>query len=278
MNMKFTTPASAAFLSLALAGCGHSEIDTVKAATVPQESTDTYETALSDRASCEKDSWHTFKDDTNRTVVEYRCELKNGAALLAAFRQQKISDTQHDYQGYYRGLDQTAGSIQNPEQLEKQLSDAQSQLAQLQANGAPSGADIPKDPEALKQGIVNSASAMEVAQSAVERAQRELDDARSNQTGVQQARARFEGAEKDALAQIDKTYGGVTNATEVFQWYVKDDEVVPALAGVELTKQDGSTARQDRRWQQTMSDLLNHRGDDHVHAVLNVPDNIVPGQ
>jgi chromosome segregation ATPase len=215
-----------------------------------------------------------FKDDTNRAVVEYRCDLKNGAALLAAFRQQKIADTQHDFQGYFNGLDQTAGSIQNPEQLEKQLADAQSQLARLQTNGTPS-ADTP---EALKQGIVNRSSGMEAARSAVEQAQRELDDARNNQTGVQQEHARFEKQEKDALAQIDRTYGNVTQASEVFQWYVRDDEVVPAWAGVELTKQDGSTARQDRGWQQTMWDLLNHRGDDHVHAVLNVPDNIVPGQ
>ncbi|MFM0619414.1 hypothetical protein PQR37_35760 [Paraburkholderia nemoris] len=274
MNMKFTTLASAAFLSLALAGCGHSEIDTVKAAIVPQDSTHTYETALSNRDSCEKDSWRTLKDDTNRTVVEYRCDLKNGAALLAAFRQQKIADTQHDFRGYFNGLDQTAGNIQNPEQLEKQLADAQNLLAQLQANGAPSA----ETPEALKQGIVNREGAMEVAQSAVERAQRELDDARSNQTGVQQERARFAQAEKDTLAQIDRTYGNVTQASEVFQWFVRDTDVVPTWSGVELTKQDGNTVRQDRGWQQTMWDLLNHRGDDHVHAVLNVPDNIVPGQ
>lgn len=275
MKMKFSMLASAAFLSLALAGCGHSEVDTVKAATVPQDSTHTYGTALSNRDSCEKDSWRTFKDDTNRTVVEYRCELKSGPALLAAFRQQKITDTQHDFQGYYRGLDQTAENIrqQNPEALEKQLADAQSQLAHLQANGVPA-ADTP---EALKQGIVNRTSKMEAAQSAVERAQRELDDARSNQTGVQQARERFEQQEKDAIAHIDKTYGGVTGASEVFQWYVRDNEVVPAWAGVELTNQDGNL-RQDRGWQQTLWDLLNHRGDDHVHAVLNIPDNIVPGQ
>ncbi|WP_245163565.1 hypothetical protein [Burkholderia latens] len=192
MKMKFTMLVSAAFLTLALAGCGHSEVDTVKAATVPQDSTHTYGTALSNHDSCEKDSWRTFKDDTNRTVVEYRCELKNGAALLAAFRQQKIINTQRDFQGYYHGLDQTAGSIQNPGQLEKQLADAQSRLAQVQANGAPS-ADTP---EALKQGIVNRESAMGAAQSAVERAQRELDDARSNQTGVQQERERFEQQEK----------------------------------------------------------------------------------
>ncbi|RQY65620.1 hypothetical protein [Burkholderia stagnalis] len=277
MNMKYMPFALAAILSLALAGCGRSEVNTVKAAAVPQDATHTYDTALSNRDSCQKDEWRSFKDDTNRTVVEYRCDLKNGAALLAALGQQKISDTQHDYQGYYHGLDQTAESIRqkNPDVLEKQLSDAQRQLAQLQANGAPSVADTP---EALKQAIVNRESAMQTAQSSVERAQRELDDARNNRTGVQQERARFEQAEKDALAQIDKAYGGVTKATEVFQWFVRNGEVVPAWSGVELAKQVGSTTRLDRTWNQTMWDLLHHRGDDHVHAVLNVPDNIVPGQ
>lgn len=274
MKTKFTTLAWAACLSVALAGCGHPEVDKVKAATVPQDSTHTYDTALSNRSSCEKDEWRSFKDGSNRMVVEYRCELKDGAALLTAFRLQKIADTQHDFQGYYHGLDQTAGSTQNPEQLQKQLADAQSQLAQLQANGA-AATDTP---EALKQGIVNRDSAVEAARSAVERAQRELDNARSNQTGVQQERARFEQQEEDTLAKIDKTYGGVTEASEVFQWYVRDDDVLPAWSGVELAKQDGSTSRLDRSWNLMMGDLLSHRGNDHVHAVLNIPDNIAPGQ
>lgn len=157
--MKSMSLVVAAILSLALSGCGRSEIDTVKATAVPQDATHTYGTALSNCDSCDKDSWRTFKDDTNRTIVEYRCELKNGAALLAAFRQQKIADTQRDFQGYLSGLDQTAGSIRNPEQLEKQLAEAQSHLAQLQANGTPS-ADTP---EALKQGLVNRSSEMQAA-------------------------------------------------------------------------------------------------------------------
>jgi len=277
MNMKSIPLALAAILSLALFGCGHSEIDTVKAAAVPQDATHTYDTALSNRSSCEKDEWRSFKDNSNRTVVEYRCDLKDGAALLAALRQQKINDTHHDFEGYYQGLDRTAESIgqRNPELLEKKLADAQSQLAQLQTNGPPSRAD---SPEALRQANVNLESAMGAAQSAVERVQRELDDARNAKVGVQQERARFAQQENDTLAQIDKEYGGITEATEVFQWFVRDDDVVPAWSGVELTKQDGNTTRQDRSWKQTMSDLLSHRGDDHIRAVLGVPDNLVLGQ
>jgi len=274
--MKLISSTCLAALSLALSACGHSEVDTVKAASIPQDPTHTYATALSNRNSCEKDSWRSFKDDSNRMVVEYRCDLKNGAQLLAAFRRQKIADTQHDFQGYYNGLDQMAESVRqrNPEALETQLADAQSHLAQLQAHNTPS-ADTP---EALKQSIVNHASEMEAAQSAVERAQRQLNDARNGLAGVEQERGRFEKQEKDALAQIDKAYAGITQATEVFQWFVRDTEVVPAWAGVELAKQDGSTTRLDRNWQQTVWDFLRHRGDDHVHAVLNVPDSIVRGQ
>ncbi|WP_259344498.1 DUF3435 domain-containing protein [Burkholderia pseudomallei] len=275
--MKIITLALAAVSSLVLTGCGHSEVNTVKAATLPQDATHTYDTALLNRSSCEKDEWRSFKDDTNRTVVEYRCDLKGGAELLAAFRQQKISDTQHDYQGYYHGLDQTAERIRqrNPDVLEKQLADAQRQLAKLEANAAPSGAETP---EALKRAIVSREGATEAAQSAVERAKRELNDAKSGLAGVQKERARFEQSEKDALAQIDRTYGGITKASEVFQWFVRDAEVMPTWSGVELTKQDGSTARLDKNWMPTMRDLLSHRGDDHVHYTLDVPDNIVPGQ
>ncbi|WP_186125956.1 hypothetical protein [Burkholderia gladioli] len=280
MKTKFTTLAAAASLSAALAACGHSEINTVKATTVPQDSTHTYETALSNRTSCEKDSWRTFKDETNRTVVEYRCELKSGAALLAAFRQQKIADTQRDFQGYYHGLDQTTEQAShNPEAAEKELADAQNKLAQLQSqtDTAKSNAAASGDPGALRQTMVNQDDVV-AAQRVVEQAQQHLDDAKTTLASLPQERARFEQQEKDAIAQIDKAYGGVTGASEVFQWYVRDSEVAPAWVGVELTKQDGSTVRQDRGWQQTLWDLLNHRGDDHVHAVLNVPDNIAAGQ
>ncbi|MGX5885793.1 hypothetical protein MJS38_34470, partial [Burkholderia gladioli] len=119
---------------------------------------------------------------------------------------------------------------------------------------------------------------MEATQSPVEQAQQELDDARSDQTGVRQEREHFEQQEKDALVQIDNEYSGITKATEVFEWFVRDDDVAPAWSGVELRKQDGNTTRQDGSWKQTMSDLLVHRGGDHVRAVLNVADNAALGQ
>jgi len=63
--MKLISSTSLAALSLALSAFGHSEVDAVKAASIPQDPTHTYATALSNRNSCEKDSWRSFKDDTN---------------------------------------------------------------------------------------------------------------------------------------------------------------------------------------------------------------------
>ncbi|WP_414449804.1 hypothetical protein AB4851_28745 [Burkholderia sp. 22PA0099] len=264
----------------ALAACGHSEVDTVKKSTVPQDPTHTYETALSNRSSCERDEWHIFKDDSGRSVVEYRCDLKDGAALIAAYRQKKILDTQNDFQGYLRGLDQTTEQAeQSPEFWEKALVDAQSKLAQMQsqADAAKSSAAAAGDPSALRQAMVNQGD-IEGAQRAAEQAQQHLADAQNTLTSLPQERARFEQQEKDALAQIDGAYGGVTKTTEVFQWFVRDDSIVPAWSGVELTKQDGSTVRRNKDWQRTMGDLISHRGDDHVHYALDVPDNIAPAQ
>ncbi|WP_334032898.1 hypothetical protein [Burkholderia gladioli] len=280
MKSNLTHFALVTAMCAALAGCGHSEIDTVKAAPIPQDSTHTYETALSNRSACERDEWHTAKDDSGRTIVEYRCDLKDGAALIAAYRQKQILDTRNDFQGYLRGLDQTTEQAkQSPEFWEKALADAQSKLAQVQsqADAAKSSATASGDPSALRQAMVNQAD-VEGAQRAVEQAQQHLADAQNTLTSLPQERARFEQQEKDALAQIDGAYGGVTKTTEVFQWFVRDDSIVPAWSGVELTKQDGNTVRRNKDWQRTMGDLISHRGDDHVHYALDVPDNVAPAQ
>ena len=285
MNMKLKAFALMT-LGLALTGCGHSEIDAVKATVVPQDSTHTYSTALSERDSCEKDEWRTFKDKTNRTVVEYRCFLKSGAQLLATLRQQKIRETQSDYQGYYRGIDASIEETKKgPETFEKILAEAQDKLAQAQADEAKANAKVGyEDPiQAKRRAAVNSEMGpVAGANFSVQQAQQHLNDAKDNLEKrlaiMQQERSRFEQAEKAALVQIDKTYDGVTKASEVFQWFVKTSEVIPAQASVEFEKQDGSVTHLNKDWNLTMRDLLHYRGEDHVRYALNAPGTNVPGQ
>ncbi|QWF13229.1 hypothetical protein KME70_14575 [Ralstonia solanacearum] len=275
-------------LSLALAGCSQPEVGAVKAATVPEDPTHTYGSALSNRESCAQDEWRTFNDDTSRLVVEYRCTLKNGVDLLAAMRQQKIRETQDEYQKYYRGLDQSIESTkQGPATSEKLLAEAQDKLAKLQASSDSAQnhtqmAD--EDPaQALRRAAVNNEMGVGAsAKFAVEQAQRHLTNAKANLekdlASLQRERTRFERAEKDALAQIDKSYNGITKASEVFRWFFRDSHVVPAWSGVELLKQDGSVAHWNKDWKLTVRDLLHHRGEDHVRYVLNAPANVTLGR
>jgi chromosome segregation ATPase len=273
-------------LSIALAGCSHREIETTKAAIVPQDSTHTYETALSNRGSCEKEEWHASKDETNRMVVEYRCTLKNGPKLLAALREQKIREIQNDYQGYYRGLDQAVNDTkQSPEISNKLLSEAKETLAQAQADQARANASLGNDDpvHALRRAAVQSEmGSVASAKFSAERAQQHLnestEDLEKKLASLEGERARFEKEEKEALVQIDKMYDGIVKASEVFRWFVKDNEVVPASAGVEFEKLNGSVTHVNKDWKLTMRDLLHYRGDDHVRYVLNVSGNIVPGQ
>lgn len=59
-----------------LAGCLDSNIDTVREARFDMEPSFTIGQALDSRPLCQSNSWDEVQDNKNRTVVEYRCEIK----------------------------------------------------------------------------------------------------------------------------------------------------------------------------------------------------------
>jgi len=287
-NMKTNTKLKLVTLvmSVLLAGCDSSEVSTVKEATVPQDQTHTYETALSNRASCESEKWKTFEDNSNRTAVEYRCVLKNATGLLAAMHARKIKETQSEFQNYYQAMDQRIEETrQRPALLEKEAAETQEKLAQTQAEEAKADQINGKgDPMyALRMAAIRKETgAVAGTQFSAERVQQSLSDAKANLekdiASLQQEKERFQKGEQDALAGIEKNYGNATEATEVFQWVVKDEKVFPSWSGVEIQKQDGSVINLDKNWDMTMRDLLRNRDEGHVHYALGIPDNVVSGE
>lgn len=59
-----------------LAGCLDNNIDTVREARFDMEPSFTIGQALDNRPLCQSHSWDEVQDSKNRTVVEYRCEIK----------------------------------------------------------------------------------------------------------------------------------------------------------------------------------------------------------
>ncbi|WP_323028614.1 hypothetical protein [Castellaniella defragrans] len=92
--MKTSLKASAVCISLGLllSGCSDSEVSSVKATVYPLDKTLTYEAALSGRKACSDTKWSTSKDDANRIIVQYRCELGNTKSALQEARDLKIKD------------------------------------------------------------------------------------------------------------------------------------------------------------------------------------------
>lgn len=283
-NMQFRLVAL--ITSVLLTGCDSSEVSIVKKMTVPQDQTHTYETALSNRATCETSEWRTFKDNANREAVEYLCVLKNGAELLAAKRAWQIKEIRSEFQNYYQAMDQRIEEAkQHPAFLEKRVVELQEKLAQAQAQEAQADKENgDNDPvRAMRRAAVrNEMGAVASAKFSAERTEQSLLDAKANMeenlASLQREKERFQEDEKNALARIEKSYGGVVKATEVFQWSVKGEEVFPAWSGVKLQKQDGAIISLNTNWGLTIRDLLHYRGDDHVRYALDIPGGVVLGQ
>lgn len=273
------------FITLALAGCGNSDVSAVKATVLPQDSTHTYDTALSKRKSCKDDSWEISTDEANRKVVSYQCAFKDGAELIEALRLQKLADVQKEYQVYYSGLASSLEQIkQGPESSRKFLVEAQAKLDQAMADYTKEMDDLKDDPiRAMRVAQVrNEMGPLASAKASASHAQQSLKDAEDNLdsrvASIQSERERFERSEKSAVEAINTTYEGTAKASEVFTWFVRDGNVTPAWSGVELTKNDGSVTKLQQNWPFTIRHLLQYRGEDHVRSALNVPANVIPGK
>jgi hypothetical protein len=66
----------AALASMALAGCGNSDISKVKAMKFDANPTYTIDQAFGHRKVCESVKWDTLVDERSRNLVEYRCTFK----------------------------------------------------------------------------------------------------------------------------------------------------------------------------------------------------------
>lgn len=284
MSLGLTNFRTAILITTLLAGCGSSEITAVKKASVPEDQTHTYETALAGRASCESEEWRTFKDDSNRPAVEYRCVLKGAPELTAAMRARKIAETNKEFQNYYEALDQRIEEAKrSPAEEAGRAEQAQRELTQTEAEEASANQRFAHEDavSAMKRAALrNEMGPLASARFAAERARQSADDAASNLernlASLQSEKERYEKSEKNVLGDIEKSYGSVTKATEIFRWVVKQDKVIPGWAGVELQKQDGTTIRVNKNWTMHMRDILHYRGGDHVRYALDIPGDLIP--
>ncbi|WP_150558776.1 hypothetical protein [Pandoraea bronchicola] len=241
----------------------------MKAAHDPVDQTHTYGSALSERAACKNISWKTFKDSSNRTSVEYRCELNDAVAEL-----NKVRDAQIEaINGYLKASNDNLGkaiegAAGDAARYAKLVEEKKAELHEIDEKREAQMAGM-DGPSALKAKQVWDASRAYAA-SELERYQAELDKANAgaNTASLEGSRQSYQQRYADDIANLHKKYDGVKSVTEVIQWAVKDTEVIPTYFGFEIDSDLGKkTSDKSSQFRGFLEQIGQHRGQDYVAFV-----------
>ncbi|VVE52281.1 hypothetical protein PIN31009_04735 [Pandoraea iniqua] len=269
MNLSIRYCVATALLCALLTGCEDSEIGTVKAASYPGDQTHTYGSALSDRAVCKSTSWKTFKDASNRSAVEYRCELNDAVAALNKVRDAQIDDLN----GYLKASNDNLskaieGTAGDADRYAKLLEEKKAVVQQIDEKAQVQLAGM-DGPSALKAKQVLDASRA-YAVSEVERYQAELDKAKAggNAESLKASMQSYQDRVTTDIASLHAKYDGVKSVTEVIQWAVNDKTVVPTYFGFEIDSANGKqTVDKSSQFTGYLRQIVANRGQDYVTLV-----------
>ncbi|MFJ2995140.1 hypothetical protein [Pandoraea sp. NPDC087047] len=266
MDLKLRYCIASALLCTMLTGCEDSEIGLVKAATYPADQTHTYGSALSKRAACKSITWKTFTDDSNRSAVEYRCELSDAVPQL-----NKVRDTQiEEINGYLKASNENLGKAidgvaGDAARYAKLLEEKKAELQQIDEKSQAQMANM-DGPSALKAKLVSDASRAYVA-SEVARYQAEFDKANSGESAASLKGSMQSYQERYAndISNLHRKYDGVKSVTEVIRWVVKDKEVIPAYFGFEVDSELGKkSSDKSSQFKGYLQQIVLNRGQDYV--------------
>ncbi|HEY4071569.1 MAG TPA: hypothetical protein VGM52_00550 [Herbaspirillum sp.] len=271
--MKLKTHIVLALMSAVLAGCGDASVETVKNAQIAVQPDFTYGNALEKRDTCEKTSWKSDKDATNRSVVEYRCVLKDIGTAIDKVKAADINQVTIRMNSSKMFAEQDvkslAGSI---EAYEKSLRETQAlieakkvQLAERAKAGLPplperatSFSDMTRGEEYMPIG--NLQDRAQGIQNMIEQNQRKLAQAQQSQAGGAVDAARRRDAE---IARINRRYEQIKGITQIIRWTVTDaGKVVPAHFTAEVESTQGT--KEYETMQSNYAAIIKYRGSDYL--------------
>ncbi|QNK01516.1 hypothetical protein [Dyella telluris] len=184
---------------IGLAACGSSSINKVKSSPISNGQAFTVGQALDNRKVCAATSWDTHKDERNREIVEYRCELKDATTYFKtqttewlASNEQHVKDVADVYDGKLQ-------------QMKAEVDEAKARLAQAQANKS-STADAQTDFDSLIRGIQNQ----------IDSGQTQLDE----YTKTYDQFKREAAVERDQSNSFISGFAAVAKSEEVYQWTI----------------------------------------------------------
>ena len=224
--MELRNIATLAVACIGLAACGSSSISKVKSSQISNGQAFTVGQAFDNRKVCAATSWDTHKDERNREIVEYRCELKDAPTYLKAQTTEWLASNEQHYKDVVEGYD---GKLQ---QMKAEVDETKARLAQAQAN-KPSTADAQADFDSLIRGI----------QSQVDSGQAQLGD----YTKTYDQFKREAAADRDQSNSFIGGFAAVSKSEEVYQWTMDPNgDPVLIYGGYVLEDRSGKVIKEVR--------------------------------
>lgn len=223
-----------------LAGCGSSAVSTVQESKYEQDPTFTMGQILNNREVCESVSWRTIKDDRNRTVVEYRCDLKSSGDLLRSTAKAYVAEEERSFTAYLAVLD--ANLQKKKDSLQRHKED----LARIE--GASSDQALMSALDLQTEGMSPEVQALEIQRvkservaslsSLIDSGEREI----VSWEGAQSQNRSQLAAEQEAKVRTAKALGQAKEVQEVYRWVIDSDgNPVLTYGGYEILADGGST-------------------------------------
>lgn len=232
-------------LSVNLAGCGNSDISSVKKMTLTADQTYTIGQVFDNRKACDSTKWSESTDDRGRKIVEYRCDFggvaEYGESYTAYFKKnlQSYADTMKNSYAAAIPEDQKSVNFDSAQvaRYQNEINSPDTVQSLVQKNPQFASLSTVELQTTIQQTLESAKDNLPIAQKTLQNDQEKLNQAIA---GKDQYFATMDKKLSDKLGQLDGL--GLKSASEVYQWAIPEDgDPTLIYAGEEITLQNGQT-------------------------------------
>ena len=205
--------------TIALSACSKSPVGIVKDGYIDSARTTTVANGLGKRPLCKSTHWDSFKDDKDRTVVQYKCTIIDGIDFLKDRREDYLERATKDAETAVTSAVRSRDSV--AKSIEEDYPDSRRNIERLQ-RGIERFRAMPKQGLTEKEQIDGRLSQIQEIERVLGERRRDAQRELSSSEGaivIAQKRNNPETLKKEAFAR----HPVYKDAAEIFQWIVNGE-------------------------------------------------------
>lgn len=232
-----------------LSGCGDNAIETVKDSHLDIDPSLSISQALDHRKICETTSWESFKDQKERNIVQYKCEIKNTTSffdslipdLTSALRKKMERVQTPEYAEYSRLRNEVWRPVYSEIFPYQQQIDSDARNIEDLEYSIEHGVDE-SDIAAAKSELQKLKMRVDENQKKLDEIEIKVKDIEDKQLAPQEKLVKDAAIAKEQLIEqkakeLAESFKGI-KVFEIYQWSVNDNGIFLVYGGTETNKKD----------------------------------------